>query len=267
VCTPVPVSCGDNTECTETKGCQCNALSKIKGQACVCGSDAPLQPQPIVAKATLLAGESKVCAALAVAACTTFAHCSRYLGYKCYTASGNLSATYDEDEFPCSKNQLQQWAELGDACWKLVPATAMPLSPLRDMLHFAKIPAQVCANVDGTKFWFVAGCAMHVYSGSGNGGCNIKGGSWTLKVSPPTTAALNTGTYPFLHCSDFGAGYGLHGFDLTQKAEVLRLTYGWACGGCSWNLNTPGPYDSLAWFAKAFVSCDVAIPPDPKWAD
>lgn len=210
-----------------------------------------------------LAGESRQCKALGIAACNL-----RFSGaygedvYTCFTAGGASAVAVPVSEIatglPCSQAQLDAWvAAYATPCWRWVAASALPASAITLLLDTERLPKHVCSNVDGTIFRFTAACAEHTYEvARTTGGGNFHGTSWSLDIAPPTTAALRDG-FPFLACGSFDA-YNDSGCDwhvgVTQDAAHLGIFADDVTHPCG------GPVvwaDVLAEVTAAFAGCGV----------
>jgi hypothetical protein len=249
-----------------------DALADLKpdgaGLPLTCPPDAPtltIPPEP--EKATVLPGESTACAALGVVACREGCHgaCSPGGGvpaYICFDAAGHevgfgKDGGHCPNEGPCSAAQLQPWLAAYPKCSRPVYSSAIPLSVLQAVLKPEALPPTVCSNAAGTKFSFIASCALHEYTLVDEDHCgNFGGGSWTLRISPPTDATLNTPKYPFLACDATQFWFEKHyGFSVKTEPDALVVTGGYDCGGCSWDPVNAKWAEWLDEAKSAFTTC------------
>lgn len=238
--------------------------------AAACTLDAATWPGP--PDTALLPGESTACQALGIAACVLVdSEWSvpwapgkgpktepDWVNYVCFDAAGTAitsavvhpSKGIDElaKKLPCSAAQLQKWqAAYQQPCWKMVPSSAMPVSLLTLLFDSKKLPAQVCSNIDGTRFAMTAACSEFVYTiekqskklGPDPGDLFVgiymyywgfDGATWHV-VATPASVAIFDSKYPVFSCNSFWlefivqatAGYWGAGLDTAGDPKVGKL--------------------------------------------
>lgn len=238
----------------------------------VCPPAAPtltIPPAPLAP--SLLPGETTACAALGIATCSTSScmglcdSAASTPGYLCYNSVG-AGVALGKDGAPClqtsacSNTQLQAWLDAYPKCSKPASGLAIPQSLLQAVLKPEAIAATVCSNADGTRFSFIAGCALHEYTLLDEDHCgNIGGGSWRLRISPPTAVTLQPALQPLAQCAkvQFWFDHGRYGFSVAREADALVLNGEYGCGACTWDPVDAKWPERLAHAVAAFTTCDA----------
>ncbi|MCO4762772.1 MAG: hypothetical protein KC502_14760 [Myxococcales bacterium] len=211
------------------------------------------------AQELMLPGESTACHALGLVSCRVSGDCGGIdLFYDCVRDNGKPRSVQwhtQEGDWPCTPAQLKHWEKQSARCHRIVHVSALKSSPYDALLDASKLPATVCANADGTGFWFVAECAMHhIWLEEPVGTCSngARTGAWKFTIEPPTTAALRVHDLPFLACDSVFSALGCGYFRMETTANVRQLQL----GGCGYIPCTHGVPDALPpQLLTAFTTC------------